>query len=174
MKTFITLVFTALVLNFGASPVTETIDPETGMTTYFFIRHAKKDTSDPQNKDPKLSPEGKARAQRWAEIFRETSFDLIYSTNYHRTRETATTIANSKNMEIGYYDATQMNNEEFQKNTRGKTVLVVGHSNTNPRFINSILEEARYQDIDEAESGSLFIVNVSPSGETTSQVLYIN
>lgn len=174
MKTLFTLVMASLMLGIGSLPAIEITNPEEEMTTYFFIRHAEKDTSDPQNRDPKLSSEGQARAQRWAEIFRETSFDLIYSTDYHRTRETANTIAETKALEVQFYNPAQMNDADFQKNTRGKTVLVVGHSNTNPHFVNSILKEGRYKDIDEAESGSLFIVTVSPSGETTSQVLYIN
>lgn len=174
MKSFFTLVFATLLLNLGDAPAPETTNPEKEMTTYFFIRHAEKDTSDPTNRNPKLSAEGQARAQRWAEIFRETSFDLIYSTDYHRTRETAKSIAGTKDLEVKFYDPAKMNDEDFQKNTKGKNVLVVGHSNTNPHFVNSILREARYTDIDEAESGSLFIVTVSPSGETTSQVLYIN
>ena len=174
MKSFFTLVVAAFMLQFGNAQAPETSNPEDGMTSYFFIRHAEKDTSDPQNRDPKLSPEGEARAQRWAEIFRETSFDLIYSTDYNRTRKTANTIAGTKGLEVEFYDPKQMNDEEFQKKTKGKTLLVVGHSNTNPHFVNSILKEAKYQDIDEAESGSLFIVTVSPAGEKTCQVLYIN
>ena len=174
MKSFLTLVFVTLILNFGTSPASETQNTEEEMTTYFFIRHAEKDSSDPKNRDPRLSPEGQARVKRWAEIFRETSFDQIYSTDYHRTRETANAIAATKGLEVKLYDPTQMNSPDFQKDTKGKTILIVGHSNTNPHFINSILKEKRYSDIDEAESGSLFIVTVSPSGETSSQVLYIN
>src|SRR5690606_18948886 len=109
MKTFFILVLTALLLHPGATPATKPANLENGMTTYYFIRHAEKDTSDSQNRDPKLSPEGRARAQRWAEIFKEVPFDLIYSTNYHRTRETATTIAETKDLELDYYDPSQMN-----------------------------------------------------------------
>ena len=72
------------------------------------------------------------------------------------------------------YDASKLNDEDFQKKTKGKTVLVVGHSNTNPQFVNYILEEEKYEDIPDEESGSLFIVSVSPDGKKHSQVLYIN
>ncbi len=52
--------------------------------------------------------------------------------------------------------------------------MVVGHSNLNPEFVNYIIEEQKYEDISEAEYGSLFIVTVTSSGEKRSEVLYIN
>ena len=174
MKALLTLIFTALALNFTQAQEAQPTNAEEGMTTYFFIRHAEKDMADPRNRDPQLSPEGRARVKKWIEVFRETDLDLVYTTNYHRTRSTATPIAASKDLEMQVYDPQNMNDEDFQKNTRGKTVLVVGHSNTNPHFVNAILKDKKYADIDEAESGSLFIVTVSPSGESSSQVLYFN
>lgn len=145
-----------------------------GMTTYYFIRHAEKDESNPQDRDPQLTAAGKERAAKWAEIFKEVEFDLIFSSDYERTRETAETIANSQNKQVNIYDPRNLNDKEFQKKTKGKTVLVVGHSNTNPAFANLILEEKRHKDIDEKESGSLIMVTVAPNGTKSSQVLYIN
>jgi len=144
------------------------------LTTYYFIRHAEKDRSNPEEKDPVLKEAGIKRAGKWAEIFKEVPFDLIYSSDFKRTKETAQKIAESQNLEIQLYDPAKLNDEDFQQRTNGKTVLVIGHSNTNPRFVNSILGEEKYSDIDDKESGSLFIVSVSPEGAKTSQVLYIN
>ena len=144
------------------------------MTTYYLIRHAEKDESDPANKDPKLTEKGKNRAAKWAEILKDVKFDAIYSTDYKRTRETATAVASSQQKEVSIYDPRKLYDADFQKATKGKTVLVVGHSNTTPAFVNGILKEKKYSDIDEKESGALFIVHVSPDGHTNSQVLYIN
>lgn len=144
------------------------------VTVYYFIRHAEKDTSDPTDKDPELTEAGIKRAEKWAEIFKEVPFDLIYSSDFKRTRETAKKIAGSQNQEIQLYDSGKLNDQGFQQKTKGKTVLVIGHSNTNPKFVNYILEEEKYSDIDDKESGSLFIVSVSPDGAKTSQLLYIN
>lgn len=144
------------------------------MTVYYFIRHAEKDVSDPANRDPELTDEGKARVERWQEVFKEVPFDLVYSSNYKRTIETAKPIAEDHNLEVGFYNTEKLNDEDFQENTKGKTVLVVGHSNLNPEFVNYIIEEEKYEDIPETESGSLFIVTVSPDGEKFSHVLYIN
>ena len=144
------------------------------MSTYYFIRHAEKDLSDPQNSDPELTAAGNERAAGWAEVFKEVAFDHIFSSDYKRTRQTANAIARSQNKQVEIYDAGKLNDSEFQETTKGKTVLVVGHSNTNPAFVNYILEEKKYQDIDDKESGSLFIISVAPDGTKSSQVLYIN
>ncbi|MFD2516289.1 SixA phosphatase family protein [Salinimicrobium flavum] len=144
------------------------------MTTYYFIRHAEKDESDPSNKDPQLTQTGKERAAKWAEIFKEVDFDLIYSSDFARTRETAGIIAETQQKMVNFYDPKNMLDKDFQSKTGGKTVLIVGHSNTNPRFVNQILEENRYSDISEEESGSLFIVTVAPEGTKSCQLLYIN
>ena len=158
----------------GSSEVLSTAQETEQMTTYYFIRHAEKDETDPQNKDPQLTAAGKERAANWAEIFKEVEFDLIYSSDYNRTRQTATAIANSQNKQVEIYDPRKLNDPEFQEKTKGKTVLIVGHSNTNPAFANLILEENKLKDIDEKESGSLFIISVAPDGTKSSQVLYIN
>lgn len=178
--------FCILVMFFFSTGIFQGVSPEPGdlkefqrateqdMTTYFFIRHAEKEESDPAVKDPVLTKAGLERTSRWEKILKEVTLDLVYSTDYRRTLQTATPIARAHDTTVLIYDASRVNDESFREQTRGKTVLVVGHSNTNPKFVNSILGEDKYQDIDETESGSLFIVTVSPSGERSCQVLYIN
>jgi 2,3-bisphosphoglycerate-dependent phosphoglycerate mutase len=101
-------------------------------------------------------------------------FDIIYSSDYKRTRTTAQAVADAQKKEVTVYDASRLNDEDFQKKTEGKRVLVVGHSDSNPKFVNYILEEEKYTDIEDSESGSLFIVSRFPDGTVTSEVLYIN
>lgn len=172
MNPFLILLFSFL--SFG-SPNDKIGQPvQENSTTYFFIRHAEKDDSDPQNKDPKLSAVGEQRAEKWVEYFEDVQFDIILSTNYDRTRTTASKIAASQGKEVEFYDPRNLNDAAFQKKTKGKTVLVVGHSNTNPAFVNKILGEEKYQALDEKEYGSVFMVTVSPEGEKTSEVQFIN
>lgn len=144
------------------------------VTTYYFIRHAEKLTTNPDDRDPDLTEEGIRRSEKWAQVFKDVPFDLIYSSNYKRTMSTAKRIADAQEKEIQQYDARKLNDTDFQQKTKGKTVLVVGHSNTNPAFVNYILEENKYNDIPESESGSLFIVSVLPNGTKTSHLIYIN
>ena len=40
----------------------------------------------------------------------------------------------------------------------GKTVLVVGHSNTTPQFVNAILGTKQYTDIQDDNNVNLYIV----------------
>ena len=148
-------------------------DPEE-MTIYYFIRHAEKNTSNPQNEDPELTVEGRNRVETWREVFKEVPFDLVYSSHYKRTRQTARPIAGDHNLEVLTFDTKKLNDKEFQEDTKGKTVLVVGHRDLNPEWVNYLIEEDRYENIPESESGSVFIVTVSPGGEKTSHVLYIN
>ncbi len=145
-----------------------------GMTTYFFIRHAEKDLTDKGNKNPELSPEGRERTRKWIDVFRDTHFDLIYSSGYKRTDQTAAPIAKARHLEVTTYDASLLNDKAFQKETKGKNVLIVGHSNTNPRFVNEILEKKIYEDLPESEYGSLYVLHIAPDGTKSSSLLYFN
>ncbi|WBL21400.1 phosphoglycerate mutase family protein [Zunongwangia sp. HRR-M8] len=144
-------------------------------TTYYFIRHAEKNTSDANNKNPELTAEGKQRAEHWKMIFAEVDFDAIYSSDFIRTKETALPTAESKNLSIKIYDHKNLNSAEFRKATLGKKVLVVGHTNTTPYFANRTLGYDHFEtDIDESEHGKLFIVQINPNGKNSIQDLTVN
>ncbi len=134
------------------------IDAET--TVYYLIRHAEKDRSI-NSDDPGLKEEGIKRADNWASYFATIDIDLIYSTNYKRTQQTAQPIAAQKNIEILSYDPRKMYDEVFQETTKNKNVLIVGHSNTTPAFVNTILGKQEYQQIDDKDNGKLFIVTLT-------------
>ena len=72
------------------------------------------------------------------------------------------------------YDPNNLYDQEFQKKTKGKTVLIVGHSNTTPAFVNTIMKNEKYQDLPDDENAGLFIVTVSPNKTISTQLLYIN
>lgn len=143
------------------------------ITTYYFIRHAEKDRTDPSDKNPHLTEIGNARAKRWSDILGEVKFDAVYSTNYHRTRETAQPTAAKNNLEITIYDSKNINKDSFKSDTKGKTVLIVGHSNTTPEFVNKILDHNKYDDIDDSNNGNLYIVTISGT-VISDQLLVIN
>ncbi|OUS00735.1 phosphoglycerate mutase [Flavobacteriales bacterium 33_180_T64] len=142
-------------------------------TTYYLIRHSEKDQSDKTNRDPNLTEVGKTRAERWSAIFQNVAFDAVYSTNYNRTKQTAQPTAKKNELELSFYDPRALYSEDFAKATKGKTVLVVGHSNTTPAFVNMILGEKKHKDIDHNNNGNLYIVTIS-EGNVTDQVLTIN
>ncbi|WP_109097575.1 histidine phosphatase family protein [Aquimarina sp. AU58] len=130
-------------------------------TTYFLVRHAEKDLSDPGNRNPKLTEAGKMRSENWAKMLVDVPVDMVYTTDYIRTRKTAEPIAKSKNLETTLYNPRNLNDTEFQEKTKGKTVVVVGHSNTTPTFVNKIIGKEKYSAIDEKIYGKLFIIKVT-------------
>jgi len=142
------------------------------VTTYYFIRHAEKQRTDPTDKDPGLTFQGYKRADAWKEVFKNVKFDAVYSTDYNRTKLTAKPTADANNLPILVYDPRSMYTESFQYNTKGKTVLVVGHSNTTPMFVNKILGEKKYPQIDDSNNSNLYIVTVI-DGKASAQLLYI-
>ena len=168
MKHFIVLIVSLLTLStFSQS------EQQSSTSTFYFIRHAEKDRTDKTNRDPRLTAEGKLRAQRWSAILKHIKFDAIYTTNYNRTKETARPTAKSNNLELTQYHPGKINGQDFMASNKGKTILVVGHSNTTPEFVNSILGIKKYDHIDDHNNGNLYIVTII-NGKITDQVLTIN
>jgi len=95
--------------------------------TIYLVRHAEKilDT-----KNPDLTECGHERAKNIAQFLESVDLDVIYSTNYTRTKNTAKPTSESKSLVIENYDPRKL--EEFAKVLIDKkeNALVVGHSNT--------------------------------------------
>ncbi|WP_317194465.1 histidine phosphatase family protein [Allomuricauda sp. CAU 1633] len=130
------------------------------VSTYYFIRHAEKDRTDPDNPDPELNQDGLNRAIRWAEVFDPIALDVIYSTNYERTSMTAAPTSVKKNIDVKYYDPSTIDVEQFKIENQGLNVLVVGHSNTTPDFVNKVINIEKYNAMDDDDNSSLFIVRI--------------
>jgi len=152
-------------------PYQETTQPKT--TTYYLVRHAEKDRSNPENKNPDLTELGHQRAKKWNTILNHVDFDLVYTTNYNRTIQTAQFIAQRTTIAPTIYEANNLVTNEFLQNTQGKSVFIVGHSNTIPQIVNQLIGENKYQDISDNENGSLFIVTKF-NNTVTDQLLIIN
>ncbi|QCE43374.1 SixA phosphatase family protein [Psychroserpens sp. NJDZ02] len=163
------LVLLILVLLFTFS-VKAQDDTKTATTTYYFIRHAEKDKSDATNHNPELIRKGKRRARQWKRYFKHKPIDAIYTTNYKRTFSTAFPTATNKRLPVILYSPRDPDYEAFKKETKGQSVLIVGHSNTTPRFVNAIINQEKYKDIDETINSKLFIVTIT-NGQITDQVI---
>jgi phosphohistidine phosphatase SixA len=145
----------------------------TETATYYFVRHAEKDRSDKSNRNPHLTEKGLERAENWSNALMNIKFDAVYSTDYNRTKETAQPTADKNNLELTIYDPRNLDGNAFLKANKGKTVLVVGHSNTTPMFVNSVLGNEKYPQIDDNNNANLYIVTVSTSGEMSDILLVI-
>jgi len=155
-----------LVSGFGVSPILAQSD----LTTFILVRHAEKGGDDPR--DPNLSLEGKARAERLAVLLKDQPISAVYSTPFKRTRSTAAPVAQLHQLQVMDYDFRSPTYlAEMLKKHQGGTVFIAGHSNTTPMVANLLLGEQRFEQLDEKEYGKLFIVTVSALGKGTVTVI---
>lgn len=127
-------------------------------TTLYFIRHAEKVDN---SKNPDLSPLGLERANHWKDVFSSVHFDAIYSTDYIRTLKTATPTAIAQDIQITKYDPKTIDLEKFKSENIGKTILIVGHSNTTPEFVNKLIKQNTYPTIEDTIFGNLYILTIN-------------
>jgi len=134
-------------------------------TTFYFIRHA--ETVDSKEKDKILSSEGVKRANKWVEILNDVDFDVVYSTDYKRTQSTAEPVARKMELEIVSYHPKDVNLTDLKEKHKGQNILIVGHSNTTPTLVNSLLGEELYAQIEHSDHDNLYTVTISKGNEVT-------
>lgn len=150
----------AMILGLSLSPALAQGD----LTTFILVRHAEKGNDDPR--DPSLSPEGEARAQKLAEVLADQQITAIYSTPFKRTQNTAKPVAAAKGLSVESYDfRSQTYLQEMLQKHAGGTILISGHSNTTPQVANMLIGKESFQTLDESEYGMIFIVTVSELGK---------
>ena len=142
-------------------------------TTYFLIRHAEKVRENPADKNPDLNEKGFQRAENWKQVLQYISFDAIYSTDYKRTLKTIKPISKKLNLTPLIYNPSKVDFELFQVENAGKNVLIVGHSNTIPQFVNGLIHQQKYQEMEDDEFSHLYIVTVKGK-EITDLLLYFD
>ena len=160
------------VLLLAPAPFAETVatesmvrssQPDSGaanqITTVYLVRHAEKHLD--QGKDPDLTEQGVSRSRRWADVFSNQSLDEIYSTDTTRTLNTAQPIAESQGKPVALMDPIPENLNELIGKHLGKSILMVGHSNTLPDLVNAMIGEKHYADLDESNYNTLFIVTLN-------------
>lgn len=150
----------------ASSPSTQS---EQGATTVIVVRHAEKATTNPQDPNPALSPEGQQRARDLAELLRSRQVAAVIATQYARTQLTAQPTADAAHLVIDTMPATRDVQahaaaiaERIRTRYAGKTVLVVGHSNTVPKIV-AALGGPALADLCDSAYGNLFTV-VIPAG----------
>lgn len=173
MKHITLIVFISIISIFSCNQEEKTKTSEKQFTsTLYFIRHAEKDRSDSLNRNPHLNEKGLERADKWRQVFKNVSFDAIYSTDYNRTRETALPTAKNNNLEPKIYNPNNIDIEKFLFENKEKNVLVVGHSNTTPNLVNKILKKNTYKVIEDNNNSNLYIVTVH-NNTLSSSLLFI-
>ena len=138
--------------------------PSEQCSTFYLIRHAEKVRTDKSDKDPKLNEYGMLRAIKWQEYFSDKNISKIYSTNYKRTLETVKPIQESSDIIPIIYSPSDIDFKNFIMSNKTEVVLIVGHSNTIPDFVNGLISENVYSQIDDLNNSNLYVVNICESG----------
>lgn len=133
---------------------------ENNNATYYLIRHAEKVRTDPKDQDPSLDIKGLMHAEGWAAYFEPIKIDAIYTTKYVRTKQTISLTAQQKAISPKNYVPNNLYSDAFLKETKGKSVLIVGHSNTIPQLVNKLIGEEKFKDMDDNDNSTLFKVTI--------------
>lgn len=139
--------------------------PDTA-TTYILLRHAETTGA---GSNPALSAAGMARAEELKGMLQSLTVSAVYATNFLRTQHTAQPLATDQGLTVQPYDAFSPDpliDQTLEAYPMG-VVVIVGHSNTTPDFLNAMTGTSMYQDIPESEYDNLFIVHVTKRGRAT-------
>lgn len=147
----------------------DTVATESGDAfTIYLVRHAEKQLDG--GKDPVLTRDGKQRAVRLAAWFQDKNIKGIWSSNYHRTRDTAMPLAKESGLVLLIYDPSQLTSLAERLMRKQKNVVVVGHSNTTPDLAR-LLCHCEIDDMDESEYNRIIAVTVL-GAETQVQTIW--
>ena len=90
------------------------------------------------------------------------------------TQKLALPISKTNNLEILKYNPSQKFYKKFLEQNNGKTILIVGHSNTIPSFVNSLINENFYKNIKDNNNGNLYHVYKCGNNNPAHVLYYIN
>ena len=140
--------------------------PRAAATVVIVVRHAERA---PGTGDPPISEAGQARALVLADIGKLTGVSAIITTQLQRTRQTAAPLAEA----LGIAAEVVTTQSDVAKHAAdvaaavrrhpGKTVLVVGHSNTVPAIV-AALGGPKVPDLCDPEYDALFTLVLDAEG----------
>ena len=135
-------------------------------TVVIVVRHAERA---PGSGDPPISEAGQARARALADIGKAAGVSAVITTQLQRTRQTAQPLVEA----LGIMPVVVNTQSDVAKHAAdvaaavrqfaGKTVLVVGHSNTVPAIV-AALGGPKYADLCEPEYDSLITLVIDAEG----------
>jgi broad specificity phosphatase PhoE len=138
-------------------------------TVVFLVRHAEKTEA---KDDPELSAAGRHRSQQLANLLSDAGINHIYSTDFNRTRETASPLAGMTGLDVELY--TWDNPVALAQSLKqdGKRLLVVGHSNTTTELVTLLGGDPGPEIEESSEYDRLYILTINSSGVTTLLIRY--
>ena len=141
------------------------------VTTVYLVRHAEKDTTG-NPPDPALSAVGQVRALALRQTLLKRRPEALFTTDTKRTRATLAPLAEATKLEPQVYDGrrTYLLAERIRKDYAGKSVVVVGHSNTVLPLIEELGGTPPVEEIADSEYDYLFTVRLTEGAMPTVDV----
>ncbi|HMR43732.1 MAG TPA: phosphoglycerate mutase family protein [Saprospiraceae bacterium] len=141
-------------------------DPGNGATTIFIVRHAEKEKNGDVN--PHLSLDGKIRAKKIDSLFTSVNLSGILSTSYFRAMETLQPLSDRTGTTIMNYlpDSMDPVTKYVLEYEKGKKFLIVGHSNSIPGYVLSLVPNSTPFTIGEEEYDNLYVITADNAGNS--------
>jgi len=156
MRFLVFSLFSFLLTGCGVSKSANTTTVNDIVTVYL-VRHAEKQ----KGEDPMLTEAGVKRAEKLVGILKSENIAAVYSTDYNRTKSTAAPTAAHFKLEPIIYNHKLIDINEVCLNYKGKSILVVGHSNSTPKLANDLLGVKRFEKFDESDYTNILKVTIS-------------
>ena len=145
----------------------------TAKTKIYLVRHAEKESGN----DPVLTANGNKRAGDLMRKLKKENVERIYVTQYKRTQMTGDSLRIQLGIDTVHYKADttgeDVYNKIIAKADAGKTILIIGHSNTILRIIKKFgIYYFSPADIPDAEFDNLYLITYKRKRATIKSMKY--
>lgn len=144
------------------------------VTTVYLVRHAEKDLTDPNNRDPGLTSQGLRRSMDLDSLLADRDVTEIFSTNTKRTLMTASALAYRIRKQPILYEPGNPAQlaERIRSQYAGRTILIIGHSNTLLPMIQILGGKTSITSIRDDEYQYLFRLTLEGGNMRTEELTY--
>jgi len=143
----------------------------TNANVFYFIRHCEPNGNSKTN--PHLSKAGIKRAHLYKTFFANKSIDTVFSTNLNRTFDTSSIIAKTKGQRVYFYDPFDIDYVKFLENHKSNSLVIIGHSNTTPEFVNGVLGKYKYSQMVDDNYSNIYKVSILNGKIISNQILVL-
>lgn len=132
----------------------------------YLVRHAEKELAgrEMMANDPDLTEAGRARAARLSILLSAEPVIEVWSTNYTRTRDTASPLAVAHELDVQIYDPAVSDQMVAQLRNKKGVVVIIGHSNTIGKLAADISDLPPGPDLNETDYETLYWVTIAKDG----------